>query len=203
MKIVGIGDSTTAGAPAFRSPLESPPGGAGEARSQYSYWMMKEHPEWEVLNRGIAGERTDQILARFARDAISPEPEFVVILGGVNDIFQGVPVGAIEISLSKMYQWALDSGMVPVACSVLPYSGMSSGEKTAMETLYRWILDESKTLAIPFCDTALSASDPKDRWSLADTPDGAHPGVEGYHRMARAISLVIAEDLKEAAGAKD
>src|SRR5437773_2662090 len=51
--IVGLGDSTTAGTPAFRSPLEAPPHGAGNPESQYAYWMMRAHPEWTVLNTSI------------------------------------------------------------------------------------------------------------------------------------------------------
>ena len=55
LRIVGLGDSTTAGTPAFLSPLESPPNGRGNPESQYAYWMNQLHPEWTVLNRGING----------------------------------------------------------------------------------------------------------------------------------------------------
>ena len=69
--IVALGDSTTAGTPAFKSPIEAPPDGAGNAESQYAYWLMQTHPDWRVLNRGVNGERSDQIRARFARDVIA------------------------------------------------------------------------------------------------------------------------------------
>ena len=65
LTILALGDSTTAGTPEFRSPVEVPPHGEGNVQSQYIYWMMKAHPEWTVLNRGVNGERTDQILNRF------------------------------------------------------------------------------------------------------------------------------------------
>src|SRR5262245_14539296 len=67
--IVALGDSTTAGTPGFKSPLEAPPNGAGNAESQYAYWLEKTNPDWKVLSRGVNGERSDQIRARFARDA--------------------------------------------------------------------------------------------------------------------------------------
>ena len=66
--IVALGDSTTAGTPAFKSPIEAPPNGSGNVESQYAYWLMQAHPDWQVLNRGVNGERSDQIRARFARD---------------------------------------------------------------------------------------------------------------------------------------
>src|SRR3954467_12096318 len=81
--IVALGDSTTAGTPAYRSPVEAPPDGAGDVESKYAHWLIRAHAEWRVLNRGVNGERTDQIRARFARDAAQPKPTVVVIIAGV------------------------------------------------------------------------------------------------------------------------
>ena len=36
LTIVALGDSTTAGTPAFKSPIEAPPNGSGNVESQYS-----------------------------------------------------------------------------------------------------------------------------------------------------------------------
>ena len=61
--IVAMGDSTTAGTPGWKSRVEAPPDGAGDETSQYAYWLMQAHPEWDVVNQGVNGERSDQILA--------------------------------------------------------------------------------------------------------------------------------------------
>jgi len=114
IKIVAIGDSTTAGTPGFLSPLESPPNGAGDKESQYSYWLMQMHPDWNVLNRGVNGERSDQILARFRRNVIEEEPEIAVILAGVNDIYQGLPSDYPARNLSRMYSMASQADIIPV-----------------------------------------------------------------------------------------
>ena len=50
---------------------------------------MQAHADWRVLNRGINGERADQIHARFAQDAAAAKPDVVVIIAGVNDTYQG------------------------------------------------------------------------------------------------------------------
>ena len=92
VRIVAMGDSTTAGTPAFASPVEMPPAGKGDPTSQYTYWLMQSHPEWEVLNRGVNGERSDQIRARFERDVVAARPVLVVVIAGVNDVYQGRPV---------------------------------------------------------------------------------------------------------------
>ncbi len=196
VKIVGLGDSTTAGTPGFLSPLESPPAGYGDEKSQYAYWMMRAHPSWEVLNRGINGERSDQVLARFRRDAAGEEPRFIVILAGVNDIYQGYPVDFAEGNLLRMYEMALKINATPVACSVLPYDSMNSRQAIRRRDLNMWIADKSATLAIPFCDTAKAAADPENADRLDGTPDGLHPDVEGYKKMAGVISDAVQGKLR-------
>src|SRR3954463_15853593 len=97
--IVALGDSTTAGTPAYKSPLEAPPNGSGNVESQFAYWLMQTHPGWQVLNRGVKGERSDQIRLRFARDVIAAKPSVVVILAGVNDVYQGRSAASVEREL--------------------------------------------------------------------------------------------------------
>src|SRR6185295_19266661 len=105
--IVALGDSTTAGTPLFLSPLEAPPDGRGEMRSQFSFWLMQRHPEWQVLNRGVNGERSDQIAARFERDVVERRPRLVIILAGVNDVYQGRSADSVKTHLRAMYDQAL------------------------------------------------------------------------------------------------
>ena len=44
MTIVALGDSTTAGTPGWKTPVEAPPDGKGNEKSQYAYWLMQSHP---------------------------------------------------------------------------------------------------------------------------------------------------------------
>jgi len=103
LRIVGLGDSTIAGTPGFQSPIEAPPDGRGNPESQCGYWMMQAHPEWTVLNRGVNGERSDEIRTRFARDVLEARPDYVIVLAGVNDIFQGLLPEAVERNLGPIY----------------------------------------------------------------------------------------------------
>ena len=193
VRIVCLGDSTTAGTPGFLSPIEAPPDGEGDVRSQYAYWMAKSHPEWEVLNRGVNGERTDQILARFQRDVVEEKPKWVIILGGVNDIFQGFPMEFAEHNLAEMYDRTTRVESIPVACTVLPYDIMSPGQARARRELNGWIEAEARKRAIPLVDTSSAVSRKGEPDRLEGTPDGLHPDVEGYRRMAEAISAVLEE----------
>jgi len=191
LTIVGLGDSTTAGTPGFRSPLEAPPDGRGNPESQYAFWMMRAHPEWTVLNRGVNGERSDEIRARFARDVLEAHPDYAIILAGVNDIYQGLPPEAIERNLGPMYAESIDAGIVPVAATVLPYNVATERDNLAMRELNHWIESLSRILSIPLCDTRAAVADARDPDRLRGSPDGLHPGVDGYRAMGEELAETI------------
>jgi lysophospholipase L1-like esterase len=51
--------------------------------------MVKDHPdvEFEFINLGISGNRTDQLFDRLYRDGVALEPDVISILIGINDIW--------------------------------------------------------------------------------------------------------------------
>ena len=190
--IVALGDSTTAGTPAFKSPIEAPPDGSGDVRSQYAYWLMQVHPDWQVLNRGVNGERTDQIAARFERDVLAHHPAVVVILAGVNDVYQGRPADSATAQLRTMYDRAAEAKIPAIACSIIPFNGATPDQVARMHAVNRWIEEQARRDArIVFVDTRSAAAKPGNIDELAGTPDGLHPDVAGYHRMADAIEPAV------------
>ncbi len=193
LTIVCLGDSTTAGTPGFRSPLEAPPDGEGNPESQYAFWMTRLHAEWDVLNRGVNGERAAEIRARFARDVLAVRPEYAILLAGVNDIYGGDPPKTVERHLTVMYAEALDAGIVPVAATVLPYNAATARASGDILRLNDWIESLAKVLDIPFCDTHAAVADPSDSNRLRGSPDGLHPDVAGYRAMGEALARTIAD----------
>lgn len=193
MTIVGLGDSTTAGTPAFASPLEAPPRGAGNPESQYAFWMMKSRPGWTVLNRGVNGERADEIRARFVRDVEATKPQVVIILAGVNDAYQGRPAEETQADLLWMYRRAKALGIVPVAATVLPFTRASAAQNERIERLNRWIRATALREKIIFSDTAGAAADPKDERRLKGTPDGLHPDAATYQAVGEALVKALTD----------
>ena len=186
---MALGDSTTAGTPGFLSPLESPPDGDGDVTSQYAFWLMRDHPEWLVLNRGVNGERSDQIRARFERDVTAERPEVVIIIAGVNDVYQGYPLEHIQGHLQAMYARAAELGITVVAGSVLPYDTARPEQNEELHELNRWLA--SLPSPIHCCDTHRAVQSPADPDHLRETPEGLHPTPRGYHRMAVALKAVL------------
>jgi lysophospholipase L1-like esterase len=191
IRIVAMGDSTTAGTPGWRSPLESPPDGAGDETSQYSYWLMQAHPEWDVTNCGVNGERSDQIRDRFARDVLSAGPVIVVIIAGVNDVYQGRPVAQVTAALAAMYEDALHAAISVVAGTIIPYNTATPEQNALMHEINRWIRDQSDGIRLHYVDTRAAVSRPGNIDMLDDTFDQLHPTATGYRRMANAIAPAL------------
>jgi lysophospholipase L1-like esterase len=194
--IVCLGDSTTAGTPLFKSPIEAPPDGEGDERSQFAWWLHRAHPEWRVLNRGVNGERSDQIAARFDRDVLAHGPRVVVIIAGVNDVYQGLGADRVTAQLAAMYERAQRAGLPIVAGSILPYNTATPDQNARMRAINAWIRDTAgRRPGLHFVDTRGAVADPADGDRLATSPDGLHPDIDGYRRMAEALMPAIAAAL--------
>lgn len=192
LTIVAMGDSTTAGTPGWKSPVEAPPAGSGDETSQYAYWLMRAHPEWTVLNRGVNGERSDQVRGRFERDVVEARPEIVVLIAGVNDVYQGRSAPQVIEQLRSMYHRAEQAGIRVVAGTIIPYNTATPEQNARMREINAWIRTHATTdPGIEFVDTrgAVASADDPDR--LIESPDDLHPSPRGYRRMADAIRAVI------------
>ena len=187
-----MGDSTTAGTPGWKSRVEAPPHGTGDNTSQYAYWLMQAHPEWTVVNQGVNGERSDQIRARFARDVLHLKPHAVVIIAGVNDVYQGRTADQVVDQLRAMYDGAKGDGIPVVAGSIIPYNTATPDQNARMHEINAWIRrTAAEDPAVEFVDTRAAASAPGNLDRLFESPDDLHPSPAGYRRMADVIRPVL------------
>jgi lysophospholipase L1-like esterase len=195
--IVALGDSTTAGTPAFKSPIEAPPNGSGNVESQYAYWLMQTHPDWQVLNRGVNGERSDQIRARFARDVTAAKPAAVVIIAGVNDVYQGRGIASVERELEAIYDAARAARITVVAGTIIPFNVATADQNARMHAINDWIraYAASHAAAVVFCDTRAAVAAPGQPDRLVSSPDDLHPSPDGYRKMAIALEPAIKQAL--------
>jgi len=190
--IVALGDSTTAGTPAFKSPIESPPDGSGNPESQYAYWLQTAHSNWRVLNRGVNGERSDQIRARLDRDVLQAIPRVVIVIAGVNDVYQGRSATFVQRQLEAIYDAARSAHIAVVAGTILPFNTATAGQNARMHAVNEWIRRYAMSrTAVVFCDTRAAVAAPGAADRLASSPDDLHPSPDGYRRMARALEPAV------------
>lgn len=196
LRIVALGASVTAGTPGFFSPRERPPHGQGNPESQYAYWMMQRHPEWTVLNRGMRGQRTDQILQRFDYDVLDQKPALVIILAGTNDLYQGYEIERPLANLRKMYRRSLEHGIQPAACSLLPLDLADAELKNRILDFNRELQVLAAAESALFCPLYQILENPARPGFLRASPDQVHPDVAGYRLMGATLADLVENFLK-------
>lgn len=159
------------------------------------------------IDKGISGQNTTQMLSRFQKDVIDLNPKVVVIMGGTNDLAQGVTKETIVANIAAMAEMADAAGIKVVLCSVTPnndnYSKLSPKNKGGhIITLNGMIQTYATSKSFTYCDywsslvagageTSTSADvgyGLKDAYRLYDN---LHPGPDGYDVMEPIIKTII------------
>jgi lysophospholipase L1-like esterase len=190
MKIVALGDSLTVGENEFEISY------SGQATSypKYLETLAEEHLrnlqsdlKLNVLNRGINGDLTSGMLERFSRDVVSEKADYVIILGGTNDLGWGLDPVIISHNLTTMYDAALNKGIVAVACSVPSILGFDALIPPRLK-LNRMIRTEAEKRSIPLMDLFTATADPQtNRLSENNSADGLHLTTKGYQQIGKYI----------------
>ena len=150
------------------------------------------------IDKGISGQNTTQMLSRFKKDVVDLNPKVVVIMGGTNDLAQGVSKETIVANISAMAEMADAAGIKVVLCSVTPnndnYSKLSPKNKGGhIVTLNGMIQSYASSKGFVYCDywTALVADDNLSMKEEYRLYDNLHPGPKGYDVMEPIIKPII------------
>jgi acyl-CoA thioesterase I len=104
LTIVAIGSSSTAGAGATSPEASYPSRLAVELRAKFP------GREITVLNRGVNGEETDNMMARFASDVMAAHPQLVLWQIGTNSVLRDHPLGSHNVELREGIEKLKNSG---------------------------------------------------------------------------------------------
>jgi lysophospholipase L1-like esterase len=153
-------------------------------------WKLEKHfnnPGY--INRGIDGQITGQMLARFKQDVIDLNPEVVIILGGANDMSFGFTDEAIRNNLSMMCQLAQFNSIKPILASILPindYHRKLSDQLPPhrIAAINQWIRSYASEHHIGYLDYFSQIVDQDGFLGRELSDDGVHPNEKGYQIMA-------------------
>ena len=147
------------------------------------------------LGRGISGQTTMHMLPRFRPDVLDLNPEYVVILAGINDIARNngrIKVENIFGNLVSMVELARALGIKPVMCTVLPareigWRKQIGDPRPGIDSLNALIRNYSEANNIPLADyhTAMKTED--GAMIPAYEADAVHPNIEGYKVMEEVL----------------
>lgn len=146
---------------------------------------------------GIAGQTTDQMLARFDSDVISHHPDIVIILGGTNDMLR--VANPTTDNIAAMAARAMAVGIHVVLCTLPPIERWSAGvtitDAATGNAAVAAFNQSLKTLASAYGYTladyhvAMVLADGSANDALFE--DGIHPNDAGYAVMAKVLASVL------------
>ncbi|MGN0201680.1 MAG: GDSL-type esterase/lipase family protein [Candidatus Cryptobacteroides sp.] len=147
--------------------------------------------KYNLVGRGISGQCTAHMLARFQRDVVELKPKYVVIMAGTNDIALNNGCSSVENAyrnIISMCQIAKANKIKVILCSTTPAADIPwRPEVTDANAQERWLNESLKEYArehrLGFADYAAALGDENGATDPKYSKDGVHPNIEGYKIM--------------------
>jgi len=154
--------------------------------------MLDKAIEGEVINKGINGNTTSDMVRRFEREVLNYSPTHLILMGGINDVICGESFDRITWNIRAMVEKALDENIkvilgLPTAVDVPEWERL-------IQRIRNWMKNYAaeKGLKIIEFDRAFYDENGNVRSELL-LADGGHPDIEGYRAMFAEIDLNIFE----------
>lgn len=147
-----------------------------------------------LRNSGIAGNRTDQMLARFQADVIAYAPNNVVIEAVTPNDPGTLTLAQSKANIIAMIDMALAAHIRVMVCTGPPNNTAATNNQ--MRALSAWLIQYANSLGLVILDLYTPLVDPATGMYLAAyTADGIHPNILGQERVANFIVPRLPADL--------
>lgn len=154
----------------------------------------------DIVNRGISGQTTGQMLLRFREDVIALRPTTVHIMAGTNDVAGNPGAAPLDralgniasmVELARAHRIRVVLGAIPPAKTIAWRPGV---RPAAIITEYnRRLAAYARAERIPFIDYHTALADAEGGMKDGTSNDGVHPTAAGYAIMrplaAKALAL--------------
>ncbi len=187
------GDSIT---DAGRGALDPENLGSGYAMMAAS-WFSATYPEHNVrfINRGISGNRADDLEQRWERDCLELRPDWVSIMIGINDTWRAFDSG--DPTSTEGYETSyrtiltetvekLDTHLILIEPFVLPFPEDRKAWRVDLDPriqVVRTLADEFNAILVPMDGIINAAAEKREPAFWA--PDGVHPTPAGHALIAQ------------------
>ncbi|RUL72188.1 SGNH/GDSL hydrolase family protein [Dyella choica] len=156
----------------------------------------------DVIDRGVAGQTTPQILLRFRQDVIDLHPAVVQILAGTNDVAGNTgptSLTAIENNLQSMVELARAQHIRVILASITPvarYPWQPSVQPVeTIRALNDWMQAYAKQNGLIYVDYFAALDDGRRGFTPKLAIDGVHPNPDGYAVMGKLARQAIKDAL--------
>jgi lysophospholipase L1-like esterase len=155
--------------------------------------------EGSIVNRGIGGQTTPQMLVRFRADVITLKPQIVHILGGTNDVAGNTgPTRPEDFkdNIMSMAELARAHGIRVILGSIPPAATFNWRPQVnpvpRIRELNTWLCDYAARNGFDFIDYYSALSGPSGELRSELGNDGVHPNRSGYRLMRKLLEEKIA-----------
>jgi uncharacterized SAM-binding protein YcdF (DUF218 family)/lysophospholipase L1-like esterase len=212
-----------AGEPTANTPAHVP---AGErpivvlGASYAANWRVGDVGGVPVVNAGVPGQQSFEMLARFDSDVISARPRAVVLWGFINDIFRADDVDRALTRVRESYEDMIERARAQGIEPILATEVTIRTPKTIMDTVKarvgsvlgkvsyqdvvnghvmvvnQWLRDtgQRKGLLVLDLQRTLAGGDGPRRWIYA-ADDGSHVSEEGYRALTEYATPILTRHL--------
>ncbi len=171
------------------------------------FWL-RDNPSFfagkPIVNRGVSGQTTPQMLLRFRADVIDLHPAAVVILAGINDIAENTgPISIEDIfaNIVTMVEMARNNNIKVILSSVLPAydfpwrRDLEPVEKVIrLNAMLRSYADQHQLEFINYFSVMV---DDRNGLDQRYSSDGVHPNSAGYKVMEPLLEQAIEKILSK------
>ena len=176
-------------------------------------WDVSQIDRFVVVNKGVSGETSSDMLVRFDRDVVSLGPTYVIIWGFINDIHRserntiGATLERARANFRAMVDLSRKNGVIPIVATELTIFGGKTYiekiktvllEKVVGKESYRayvnkhvlqvneWMKSYAREERIMILDLHQALSGKNGiRKEEYTTPDGTHISTDGYKKLTQ------------------
>jgi lysophospholipase L1-like esterase len=157
----------------------------------------------DILDRGVSGQTTTQMLARFRTDVIDLRPAVVHIMGGMNDIHSPPGTALTRSNIQSMVELAQARGITVILGAVTPSSFFqgSPGKTLGPHIVWlnRWLRDYAEKNGLIYVDYHAPLQDSKLGIRDGLSNDGLHPNRRGFEVITPLARSAIDRAFKDRA----
>jgi lysophospholipase L1-like esterase len=201
-----IGDSIAEGNPYNDGRLHTADGSTDltypNQKGQIS-WYLENFTKMKVYNHGIGGQTVAQVRQRWERDVLGQtvtflpntsmpyKASFVVVIAGINDIYQDRPVQDIKNDFDYIINSAIANNVFPIISNIPPETGITATRLQQLKEINTWLAQKTN---IALIDLYSYFNDPNnDGNQKPGYGDGVHPTKYHYGMISKMIEKILLE----------
>ncbi len=159
----------------------------------------------KVINSGVGGDTTGGLLSRFYPEVVQQRPDFVLVMGGTNDLWWGLDVKLIQANIFTMTCQATHHDIIPLVGLPPPivvemarhqeFAAPEGGYERCVQNLAALVkalglaVKHYDVVCLDFYHPFLNESgNPIENYFMAD---GLHPNQAGHRLMAEIATKML------------